>query len=106
MRNQQGRGCLSVDKKMSDKELEEKFGISAEQIQQWDEMMMRGEIPGEPVGEVIVGRPLKFGEELKMIGFKDTERNIEDMDRRAESLGMCRSDYLRWVVHNDLATAV
>lgn len=90
---------------MSQKELEDYFGVTQEEIEEWDDMLVRGEIPGEPVGDVIVGRPLKFGEALKVVGFKDTERKIEAMDRRADSLGMKRSDYLRWLVDKDLAAA-
>lgn len=87
------------------KELEDMFGVTAEQIEEWDEMMVRGEIPGEPVGEVIVGRPLLFGVELKSVGFKETEDKIKAMDKRADSLGMRRSDYLRWLVDQDLKAA-
>ncbi len=53
----------------------------------------------------IVGRPLKFGEHLRLVGFKETEQKIERMDKRADSLGMKRSDYLRWLVDKDLAAA-
>ena len=87
------------------KELEEMFGVTAEQIEEWDEMMIRGEIPGKPVGEVVVGRPLLFGVELKSVGFKETEEKIEAIDRRADSLGMHRSEYLRWLIDKDLASA-
>lgn len=48
------------------------------------------------------GRPLKFGEELKLVGFKLPERTIQLIDKRAASLGMKRSDYLRWLVNKDL----
>lgn len=92
-------------KSMSQEELEDYFGVTCEQIEEWDDMLVRGEIPGEPVGDVIVGRPLKFGEALKVVGFKDTEGKIEAMDKRADSLGMKRSDYLRWLVDRDLAAA-
>lgn len=54
---------------------------------------------------MIVGRPLKFGEHLRLVGFKETEQKIERMDKRADSLGMKRSDYLRWLVDKDLAAA-
>lgn len=87
------------------KELEEMFGVTAEQIEEWDGMMVRGEIPGKPVGEVVVGRPLLFGVELKSVGFKETEEKIEAIDRRADSLGMHRSEYLRWLIDKDLASA-
>ena len=85
--------------------LEKTFDVTAEQIAEWDEMVVRGDIPGVPVGEVVVGRPLKFGEHLKRVGFKETELKIEQMDERANSLGMRRSDYLRWLVDRDLAAA-
>lgn len=91
--------------KKSAKELEDLFGVTAEQIEEWDEMMVGGELPGEPVGEVMVGRPLLFGVELKSVGFKETEEKIVAIDRRADSLGMKRSDYLRWLVDKDLASA-
>lgn len=38
------------------------------------------------------------------MGFKETEQKIERMDKRADSLGMKRSDYLRWLVDKDLAS--
>ena len=85
---------------MSPKEIEDYFGVTQEQIEEWDDMLVRGEIPGVSVGEVVVGRPLKFGEHLRLVGFKETER----MDKRADSLGMKRSDYLRWLVDKDLAS--
>lgn len=69
--------------------------------QQWE----RGELPGEPVGEVTYGRPLKFGEPLQVVTFKDTEQHVSAMDRRASELGLKRSDYLRWLISQDLAAA-
>ena len=89
---------------MSPKEIEDYFGVTQEQIEEWDDMLVRGEIPGVSVGEVVVGRPLKFGEHLRLVGFKETEQKIERMDKRADSLGMKRSDYLRWLVDKDLAS--
>ena len=89
----------------TDKEIEEMFGLTREDIEELAAPWEAGEIPGVPVGEVIVGRPLKFGEHLKLVGFKETEQKIERMDKRAGSLGMKRSDYLRWLVDRDLAAA-
>ncbi|EOS50008.1 hypothetical protein [Adlercreutzia caecimuris] len=89
----------------TDKEIEEMFGLTREDIEELAAPWEAGEIPGVPVGEVIVGRPLKFGEHLKLVGFKETEQKIERMDKRADSLGMKRSDYLRWLVDRDLAAA-
>ncbi len=89
----------------TDKEIEEMFGLTREDIEELAAPWEAGEIPGVPVGEVIVGRRLKFGEHLKLVGFKETEQKIERMDKRADSLGMKRSDYLRWLVDRDLAAA-
>ncbi len=89
----------------TDKEIEEMFGLTREDIEELAAPWEAGEIPGVPVGEVIVGRPLKFGEHLKLVGFKETQQKIERMDKRADSLGMKRSDYLRWLVDRDLAAA-
>jgi len=89
----------------TDKEIEEMFGLTREDIEELAAPWEAGEIPGVPVGEVIVGRPLKFGEHLKLVGFKETEQKIERMDKRADSLGMKRSDYLRWLVDRDIAAA-
>ncbi len=89
----------------TEKEIEEMFGLTTEEIEALAAPWDAGEVVGEPVGEIIVGRPLKFGEALKVVGFKDTKRKIDAMDRRADSLGMKRSDYLRWLVDQDLAAA-
>lgn len=65
----------------------------------------RGDYPGKPTGEILVGRPLLFGEELRPVTFKETERKIAEIDKKAASLNMTRSDYLRFLVDRDLATA-
>ena len=87
------------------KELEEKFNTTAEEIERLAAPWEAGEVVGEPIGEIIVGRPLKFGEALRPIGFKETSLKIDAIDKRAATLGMKRSDYLRWVVDKDLETA-
>lgn len=90
---------------ISEAELLERFGLTDKDVEELAAPWEAGEIPGEPVGEVIVGRPLLFGVELKSVGFKETEEKIEAMDKRADSLGMRRSDYLRWLVDQDLKAA-
>ena len=89
---------------MSTTEIEKKYGISAAKLDEIDEKASRGELPGEP-GPVSAGRPLKFGTALTMVGYKEVPETVEAIDRRANSLGMTRSDYLRSLVRKDLASA-
>ena len=72
---------------MTAEEIEERFGISQAQVEEWSAAWERGELPGEPVGEVTYGRPLKFGEPLQVVTFKDTEQHVSAMDRRAHLPG-------------------
>jgi len=90
---------------MDANELEEMFDVSAQQISEWSEACERGEYPGAPKGQIIIGRPLLFGEELKPVTFKEPKAKIVAIDIRAASQGMSRSDYLRALVDKDLAAA-
>ena len=90
---------------MNRDEINKKFGVTEEQLDEWAEACERGEYPGEPTGEVIIGRPLMFGEEMKPITFKETESKIVRINERAAELDMSRSDYLRYLVDQDLAAA-
>lgn len=85
-------------------EIEKKYGIDSAKLDDIDEKASRGELPGEP-GPVSAGRPLKFSTPLKMVGYKEAPETIEAIDRRASSLGMTRSDYLRSLVRQDLVSA-
>jgi len=90
---------------MDDKDLEKLFGITAEQIKEWSDAIDLGEFPGTPKGKILVGRPRLFGDELKPVTFKEPLTKITAIDARAASLEMSRSDYLRYLVDNDLAVS-
>ena len=79
--------------------------IIDEQLDEWAEACERGEYPGKPAGEVLVGRPLKFGEEMMPITFKETESRIVAINARAAELDLSRSDYLRMLIDQDLKEA-
>ena len=79
--------------------------ITDEQLDEWAEACERGEYPGKPTGEILVGRPLMFGEELKPVTFKVTESKVAAINARAADLDLSRSDYLRMLVDRDLASA-
>ena len=90
---------------MNRNEINERFGVTEEQLDEWAEACERGEYPGKPTGEIIVGRPLMFGEEMKPVTFKETTTKIAAMNARAADLDLSRSDYLRMLVDRDLASA-
>jgi hypothetical protein len=90
---------------MDREDLNKKFGVTEEQLDAWAEACERDEYPGKPIGEIIIGRPLMFGGELKPVTFKEPQSKVAAIDSRAASLNLSRSDYLRLVVDKDLATA-
>lgn len=80
--------------------------LGEEDVEAICENIEKGVFPGkEWSGETVVGRPLKFGEEMKQVGFKEPLNKIAAIDARAAQLGMKRSDYLRHLVDEDLARA-
>lgn len=90
---------------VSDREIEKRFGISGQQLEEWDQGAAAGEVPGEPAGEVVMGRPLLFGQKMRQVGFKEPLSKVEAIDKRAAQLGMRRSEYLRHLVDKDLKRA-
>lgn len=79
--------------------------VTDEQLEEWADACERGEYPGKPTGEILVGRPLMFGEEMKPVTFKETATKIAAINARAAELDLSRSDYLRMLVDRDLASA-
>ena len=90
---------------MTAREIEEKFGITEEQLDTWEKDASEGILQGEPRGEVVIGRPLMFGEPTRQVGFKEPLGKVKAIDQRANMLGMRRSDYLRSLVDADLELA-
>lgn len=89
---------------MTSKELEEKYGMAVAELDALSKDAENGIFHGE-VREVVVGRPLMFGEQMKQVGFKEPVRKVQAIEARAEQLGMKRSDYLRYLVDEDLKLA-
>ncbi len=94
-------------KVLSAEEIEERFGITSEQLDQWEDDASKGIFHGEPSGPVVTGpgRPMMFGEEMRQVGFKEPLSRVELIDARAAQLGLKRSDYLRGLVEKDLAAS-
>lgn len=89
---------------MTSKEIEVKYGMTVAELDALSEDAEKGILHGE-VREMLAGRPLMFGEEMKQVGFKEPVRKIAAIDARARQLGMKRSDYLRHLVDKDLRAA-
>jgi hypothetical protein len=88
---------------MDIRQIETRFKVTDDQIEKWAAACEKGDYPGDAVGDVVIGRPLMFGGELKPVTFKETKQKIAAMDKKAASLGQSRSDYLRNLVDRDLA---
>lgn len=87
------------------KEIEEQFGITGRQLDEWEQDASNGILHGKPRGEIVMSRPLMFGQEMLQVGFKEPPSKVEAIDRRAAQLGMRRSDCLRSLVDTDLKLA-
>lgn len=86
------------------KELEQRFGVSADEIAKIDEDATNGVLQGRVVKTVTgPGRPPLSDEPLQQLTFKEPASIVRAVDKRAKELGMRRSDYLRQLVENDLA---
>jgi hypothetical protein len=78
--------------------------ISDEMLEEIAEAFEQGDWPGTE-SRIIRGRPLMLGEELQSVTFKAPARKVAAIDRRAASLEVSHSDYLRRLVDEDLACA-
>jgi hypothetical protein len=92
-------------KVMTSAEFEQEFELTSDYLDALEKDTSEGILHGEPRGEVIVGHPMMFGEEMKQVGFKEPVSKIAAIDTRAKQLGMKRSDYLRYLVQSDLHLA-
>lgn len=85
---------------------EKMFGVDAERIAEIDEDARKGALQGV-AGDTVTGpgRPPLFDEPMQQVSFKEPGARVRAIDRRAEQLGVRRSDYLRQLVENDLQCA-
>ena len=83
--------------------LEKMFDIDAQRIAEIDKDACQDILQGSPVSTVTgPGRPPLFGKAMQQISFKESADRVQAIDKRAEELGIKRSDYLRQLVENDL----
>lgn len=75
---------------MSNEEILEKFGVTSEQLDQWEEDVCKGSYQGEP-RKVVYGRPYLCGEPMKAITITLPESMVEYIDEHSTN----RSEYIR-----------
>ena len=69
--------------------------ITDEDIEQMAQACEMGAYPGEPSGEVVVGRPRLSNEPLEVISFKVPRSLSQMISQAAENCGQTRSGFLR-----------
>ena len=87
-------------RKLSDAELERKFGVSSEQLSEWDEMACQGELVGEWSGDVVrgPGRPRVLDEEQVIISLRIPLSKKEELEKLSKQKGMTMSSFIRDVL--------
>lgn len=72
---------------MTDEEIEERFGLTREQIEELTAALEAGEIPGEPVGEIIEGLPI-----VDLTRWMEFERLLADWVAECDSIETTLAD--------------
>ncbi len=87
-------------RELSDAELESKFGVSSEQLSEWDEMACRGELAGEWSSDVVrgPGRPRIMDEEQVTISLRIPLSKKEELEKVSKQNGMTMSSFIRDVL--------
>ena len=69
--------------------------VTDDDIEEMAAAAERGEFPGAPVGEVMIGRPRIFTEDSKTLSFKVSESLDRFICEAAAKLGESKSSFLR-----------
>jgi predicted DNA binding CopG/RHH family protein len=87
---------------MNDKKLHERFGVTAEQLDEWAAEYESESWDGMSFGEIVKGRPKICDEELKTITVKVPASRLAAIQNAASKSGMSRSEFLRQAIDNEL----
>lgn len=88
---------------MKAEDLERRFGVTAERLDEMAEPFERGKWPEGRTK--LIGRPRLAQEEVRPVTFKLPVSQIAALDELAKASGCSRSDTLRRAVRNVLASA-
>jgi len=90
---------------MSNEELHKKFGVDAQQLDEWAAEYESASWEGMNFGKIIQGRPRISSEELKTITVKVPASRIAAIQNAANKSGMSRSEFLRQAIDNEIIAA-
>lgn len=76
-------------------ELNERFGVTEEELDGWAEEYERGTWDASTLGKTRRGRPSLAFEDVKPVTFRLPASQIRAMDECAEKRGITRSEFLR-----------
>ena len=88
---------------MNREELNKKFGVTDEQLEQWAAEYENDTWDASSLGKVIMGRPSIANEEVRPITFRLPLSKIAAIDLHARRKGETRSEFLRDAVEDALA---
>ncbi|WP_165171323.1 toxin-antitoxin system antitoxin subunit [Adlercreutzia sp. ZJ242] len=87
---------------MSNEELRERFGVTAEQLDAWADEYESADWSHMRFGEVINGRPRVSDEPLDSITVKIPRSRTVAMKRVQQETGMTRSEFVRRAIDHEL----
>lgn len=87
---------------MSNEELRERFGVTADQLDAWADEYESADWSRMRFGEVINGRPRVSDEPLDSITVKIPRSRVMAMKRMQQETGVTRSEFVRRAIDHEL----
>lgn len=87
---------------MSNEELRERFGVTADQLDAWADEYESADWSRMRFGEVINGRPRVSDEPLDSITVKIPHSRVMAMKRMQQETGVTRSEFVRRAIDHEL----
>jgi transposase len=87
---------------MSEEKILEKFGVTAEQLDNWAAEYESNDWSNMEFGEVVRGRPKVFSEPLETITIKVPRSRVIAMRHVKDQKGISRSDFVRQAIDHEL----
>lgn len=86
-------------------ELEQAFGVTSDQLSEWDKMACKGELPGDNWSTDVIkgpGRPRVLDEDQVTISFRIPYAQKEKLERISEANDITMSTLIRQTLEKEL----